>query len=135
MSPHLFVYGTLRRDTRHDMYRVLARDADFVGDATINGRLYDLGEYPGAVRTADETSRIKGEVYRLRDPNTTLPVLDDYEGCGPNDTPPFEFERELVTASLEMGEELRTWVYWYRGKLDKKRRIVDGDFLRYASQQ
>ncbi|MGH8523445.1 MAG: REP-associated tyrosine transposase, partial [Gammaproteobacteria bacterium] len=37
---HLFVYGTLRRDSQHEMYQLLARNADLVGDAIFRGRLY-----------------------------------------------------------------------------------------------
>ena len=44
---HLFVYGTLRRGFRHLMADLLAEQAEFVGEGVFQGRLYDLGSYPG----------------------------------------------------------------------------------------
>ena len=41
MSPdYVFVYGTLRRDSNSEMYHLLARYGQFVGDATYRGKLY-----------------------------------------------------------------------------------------------
>jgi len=43
---YFFAYGTLRRDFRHEMFRVLARHADFVGRAEYQGKLYDVANTP-----------------------------------------------------------------------------------------
>ena len=53
LSLNLFVYGTLRDDPAHDMFHVLAANAELIGEATVAGRLYDLGEYPGLVLIPD----------------------------------------------------------------------------------
>lgn len=78
----LFVYGTLRRDTNGQMYHLLARNADFVGEATFQGKLYKVDYYPGIVPSEDADDLVLGEVYRLRNPNYVLSHLDQYEECG-----------------------------------------------------
>ena len=59
---HVFVYGTLRRGESNDINQ-LAPAPVFVGEARINGQLYDLGKYPG-VRLGD-SGWVRGEVYRI----------------------------------------------------------------------
>ena len=48
----LFVYGTLRPFVDIPMAKWLRRAAHYVGPATMRGRLYDLGAYPGPARSA-----------------------------------------------------------------------------------
>ncbi len=65
----LFVYGTLRRDVVGEMYRLLARYSDFVGEATYQGKLYKVTHYPGVVPSNDPADLVQGEVYRIRNPD------------------------------------------------------------------
>jgi gamma-glutamylcyclotransferase (GGCT)/AIG2-like uncharacterized protein YtfP len=132
MTRRLFIYVTLREDTRNSMFRLLARDASLVGRARIGGRLYDLGEYPGLVSSSDADAWVYGEVYSLEDPDEALPRLDDYEECGPGDPEPHEFAREQLDAELETGERTRTWVYVYKGATEGKAEITSGDYFGYA---
>ena len=103
----IFVYRTLRKDSKNRMYHILARNADFVGEGTFIVKLYNIGDYPGAVPSSDPDEVVKGEVYALRNPNSVLRVLDEYEGCGPGDPSPTEFRREKVNISLENGENIK----------------------------
>ena len=97
--PFLFVYGTLMwgfgRDLQHSVR------ARFLGPGTIRARLYDLGSYPGA-KLADKSSEnfVKGELYRLRDPEAAIMTLDKYEGYSPLERSKSLFIRELVTVRL-----------------------------------
>ena len=65
MTNYLFVYGTLRRRSRHPMARRLAELAQFVGPAKIAGRLYDLGRYPGLQEVQSPDDWVQGDVYDL----------------------------------------------------------------------
>jgi len=50
MTPDtIFVYGTLRRDANSEMHQLLTKYAEFVSDATYQGKLYKVDDYPGAV--------------------------------------------------------------------------------------
>ncbi|HSH74878.1 MAG TPA: gamma-glutamylcyclotransferase family protein [Longimicrobiales bacterium] len=124
----VFVYGTLRKDAWGRAPSPLTRGWTFEGYGTVAGELYDFGAYPGAVPTEEARSRVRGEVHRLPDAGETLRLLDHYEGCGPEDRPPYEFERELVDVALDDGGTVHAWIYWYR-RAPRGRRLSSGDYL------
>jgi gamma-glutamylcyclotransferase (GGCT)/AIG2-like uncharacterized protein YtfP len=124
----VFVYGTLRKDARGQRQSPLCRGWTFEGYGTVQAELYDFGAYPGAVPCSSPGSRVRGELYTLPDTDETLRLLDHYEGCGPEDRPPYEFEREVVDVLLEHGGAARAWIYWYRAR-PLGRRLVSGDYL------
>ena len=124
MLDRLFVYGTLRKEIPNSRFHVLeqaAQKVTFAGNARIQGRLFDLGEYPGLALSGDPDSWVRGEVYILEDPRDALSRLDDYEGK--------EFERVKKDVVLESGASGKAWVYTYRGSTAKKREIPSGDYL------
>lgn len=47
---YLFVYGTLRKGYDPNPKKKIVNNLQFVGKAKIGGSLYDLGDYPGAVK-------------------------------------------------------------------------------------
>lgn len=125
----LFVYGTLRRHTGSEMYRLLARYADFVAEGTYQGRLYRIGDYPGAVPSEDPSERVKGEVWFLRESDSVLRELDQYEGCGPGFPEPTEYARRRQEILLADGTARIACVYIYNRPTDDLVRISSGDFL------
>ena len=131
---HLFVYGTLRKDSQHIMGKILANKTINLGKARVRGRLYNLIEFPGAVDNGGEDDWIYGELYQLINPSDTLPMLDDYEGCGPEATRPYIFERYQVDAYLENDEVYTAWIYWYRGNFHEQQRVISGDYLTEQDQ-
>lgn len=133
MTRHLFVYGTLREDPNHDMYRVLARSSHFVGDGTVMARLYDLGDYPGIVLSGRPDERVAGEVYELEESKAAdvLRILDDYEGLGPDDPPPHEYQRVLVNVHLDDGATLTAWAYVLADSVPQHPRIPASDYLEW----
>jgi gamma-glutamylcyclotransferase (GGCT)/AIG2-like uncharacterized protein YtfP len=102
----------------YGLHRVLARGATMLGEATVAGRLVDLGRYPGLI---DGAGRVKGELYRLDDPEL-LPVLDREEG--------YNFARSIAIVTLAGGRRLRAWVYRYRGPRERAVPIPHGDYRR-----
>lgn len=127
---HLFVYGTLRRDTKSEMYHLLARYADFVGEATYQGKLYRVDYYPGVVPSAQPHDVVHGEVYQLRYPDKVLRCLDEYEECGPKFSEPTEYIRRKEIVQLSSGNVASAWVYIFNRSTDELERIQSGDFLR-----
>lgn len=124
---HLFVYGTLRKGFRsHEMLRRLR--AQFLATGYVQGRLYDLGNYPGAVERVRDTDRIRGEVYRLPNAARTFEVLDRFEGFDPAN-PGFNlFERKETMATVAGGKQLPVWIYWLRNSHGFMRRVPSGDY-------
>lgn len=124
MSTLLFVYGTLRRRSRHPMARQLAQKARYLGTATIAGRLYDLGRYPGLLEPAAAGDRVHGDLYDLGDDPATLPAMDAYENA---ESPlPAFFDRQRASIRLDDGDECAAWVYWFRGPVREEQRIASG---------
>lgn len=118
---HLFVYGTLLHD--HPTHRLLGPGAERVGVASVQGRLYDLGAYPGLKPGGGPRDRVIGEVYRLHDTRRLLARLDRYEGCRAGD-----YRRVLRTVRLKDDGHVRAWVYLYRGSVTGRARIPSGAY-------
>ncbi len=51
MKDYLFVYGTLRKDYNLKLRNRVKDELQYVGRAKVGASLYDLGRYPGAVKS------------------------------------------------------------------------------------
>ncbi|WP_374668806.1 gamma-glutamylcyclotransferase [Ramlibacter sp.] len=76
----VFVYGTLRRGGRNDINRLQPAPV-FVGTASLRGRLYPLGWYPGLLLGGEDAIEVVGEVYRITPPLEAR--LDEIEEIRP----------------------------------------------------
>lgn len=125
MNPHLFVYGTLMSHTGTQKAQQLSAEADSLGPATIDGRLFRISWYPGLVEGG---GRVHGEVFRLRMPQASLVWLDAYEGIvvGDPDQNRNEYERVIRGVTLQSGATLDTWVYLYRKDVTGLVPVADG---------
>src|SRR5262249_9649071 len=128
MNPHLFVYGSLLSAARHPMGERLAREACCLGDATLQGRLYRISWYPGAVEGGAGDERVHGEVYRLHNGAMTLKWLDAYEGLAAG-AGPGEYARRERPVRLASGEEIAAWVYLYCRDVSGLTRVPGGRWL------
>jgi gamma-glutamylcyclotransferase (GGCT)/AIG2-like uncharacterized protein YtfP len=114
MNPdYIFVYGTLRSDANSEMRHLLVRYAEFVSDATYRGKLYQIDYYPGAVPSDNPDDVVQGEVYLLHQADSVLPLLDQYEECGPEFPEPNEYSRRKQSVLLKDGRLVTAWVYIY----------------------
>jgi len=113
MLDRIFVYGTLRSTSPAPMAREFAKNATLIGPARIPGRLIDLGRYPGLLEPNTPDDWVDGERWQLHAPESYLPVLDAYEGCGPDDPEPQEYERVARFVSRDTGKQDDAWVYLY----------------------
>jgi gamma-glutamylcyclotransferase (GGCT)/AIG2-like uncharacterized protein YtfP len=134
MSPsHLFVYGTLMSHAVGAMggrqRRRLSAEATVVGAGWVNGRLFDLGEYPGLLDGEQPDDIVFGEVVWLSEPRLSLEWLDAYEGVSPQSCQDDEYVRVERQAMLDGGRTVAAWVYVYRGIVDRHRRIANGRWL------
>lgn len=90
---------------------------DVVGPGTVPGALYDLGEYPGLVDTADG-GRVPGLVVALPDA-AALARLDAYEGVDDG----LYTRREMLVALVD-GGACPAWVYVYARSVASRRRLA-----------
>ncbi len=129
----LFVYGSLRSGFQSNAYHYISHYFTLLGHATVNGRLYDLGEYPAALPAPGADSLIHGELYDLNEKNAfgwVFGQLDDYEGVVTEEGETAMYRRELVTANIN-GQEAIAWIYWYNGDVTGKPVVPSGDIIEY----
>lgn len=131
-ADHLFVYGTLREGVKHPMHAVLANHADLIGEAVFQGRLYDLGAFPGVVPSDRPEDLVHGEVYHLRHPDRALRALDRYEGV--METGGTRFRRERADVTLKTGDVACAWIYVYNWPVRGCGLISSGDYLTLVTQ-
>ena len=129
ISDRLFVYGTLLRGFDHPMAKLLAKSANFIGEATCKGRLYRVNHYPGLVLSDDPADIVFGEVYRLRAGEELLREFDMYEACGEGFAEPTEYVREMLEVALDDGTASEAWTYLYNWPVAHLPRIASGRFL------
>jgi len=117
MPTLLFIYGTLHPDRAPAEIASSARRLKPIGPATIRARLYNLGDYPGAV--LDEAAPpIPGELFAIPDA-ATLAALDAYEDYRPQDLANSLFLRVETAATLTDGSHHPCWVYVYNRELPR----------------
>jgi gamma-glutamylcyclotransferase (GGCT)/AIG2-like uncharacterized protein YtfP len=125
----LFVYGTLMPGSRHPMARRLETQSAYLGPGWIGGKLHSLGWYPAAIPSSAPGSRVYGEVVRLHNPQATLSWLDAYEGCAPGQSEPHAYQRVIVPVTLNSGDKLDAWVYFYKLPVHSARHLPSGRFV------
>jgi gamma-glutamylcyclotransferase (GGCT)/AIG2-like uncharacterized protein YtfP len=130
-TPFLFVYGTLMKGSAEDWQEKVA--AELVGRGSINAKLYDLGDYPGAI-PVDGSNRqhVRGELYRLSNPELATSILDEYEEVLPSQPDEGLFVRALVTVTLDDGRKENAWAYFYNRAVDEAPLIPSGDYREKA---
>ncbi len=114
---YLFACGTLRKNYVPALDAKITQELNFLGSGTTGARLYDLGDFPGAV--PDVGYILKGDLFEL--PASAFIQLDDYEGDG--------FTRQLTKVQMDNGGEYIAWIYFYNGSTEDIPLIESGDYL------
>ena len=123
-NAYLFVYGTLRKGYGLKLLQEIGSALTYVGEATVQATLFDLGDFPGAVKGGE--AEIKGDVFTLHDWQV-FDLLDAYEGEA--------FKREEAKVRLQSGEKVKAWLYWYTGNTANCPAIPNGDYLDYLKSK
>jgi gamma-glutamylcyclotransferase (GGCT)/AIG2-like uncharacterized protein YtfP len=126
MNPHLFVYGSLLSAIGHPSGERLRSEARLLGPASMPGRLYRVGWYPGLVEATVGSSRVHGEVYALTNPAGSLAWLDDYESIVPGKEASNEYVRAERAVQLASGQQISAWVYLYQWDVTGQQLVEDG---------
>jgi gamma-glutamylcyclotransferase (GGCT)/AIG2-like uncharacterized protein YtfP len=124
MPELLFIYGTLHPERAPKAIAATARLLRPFGRATIRGRQYELGEYPGVVLSDDAGEQVRGELFLLPEGAEGAAAwarLDAYEDFRPSDPAGSLFVRQRTQAMLEDGTQRECWVYTYNQPVSKGR--------------
>jgi gamma-glutamylcyclotransferase (GGCT)/AIG2-like uncharacterized protein YtfP len=125
----LFVYGTLRKQIASDMHPMLADGCEYYSEGIMQGTLYEVSGYPGALQSNGANDKVFGELYQLLERDRVLARLDEYEECSGRFPRPHEYIRRLVSIELFDGEAVVAWVYLYNREVSKLQQILSGDYL------
>lgn len=112
------------------MASAVGKHAIRVGRAYFGGKLFDLGEYPGAVPSALPSDRVVGELHRI-EPGQDAALfaeLDRYEGWDPRRPSAGEFVRVRAAIESETGGRVEAWIYTYNRPTERLKRIASGDY-------
>jgi gamma-glutamylcyclotransferase (GGCT)/AIG2-like uncharacterized protein YtfP len=125
---NVFIYGTLRANEINDIHCTAERsgvaEPRWLGNASVRGRLYDFGPYPGLVPDAGPDV-VYGDVYAIDD--VLLSVLDEIEEVYPGR--PGLFLRDTLAIDLD-GVPLDCVFYPIEASLAAGRaRIECGDWV------
>lgn len=112
MTKYLFLYGTLKPDAADSEIADVVRQLRKVGRGYVSGRLYDLGDYPGAIVDASSNSQVRGLLVELPD-ETMLEALDRYEEFDPSNPRQSLFVRTKTKVQLADGRNVQGWIYVY----------------------
>jgi gamma-glutamylcyclotransferase (GGCT)/AIG2-like uncharacterized protein YtfP len=110
-STFLFVYGTLL-DEDNEFAVYLKNNSICFSAGKVKGKLYDIGEYPGAILFAEGEEYIYGYILKIDIAEKVFKVIDDYEGYGGEQSWPNEFIRVLTDIETESGA-MPCWIYLY----------------------
>jgi len=120
----LFVYGQLRRGQIGHERLGLANRTSWLGEARIQGELYDFGDYPGLSLEGD--GMVHGELLAFDDA-ALWPMLDAYEDCDPENPALSEYCR-VETGLLD--DASPAWVYIYNRATGGLAPISSGNWCR-----
>ena len=124
----IFVYGTLRRDGSRPI-PLLFSAAEWVGDGTIRGSLFDFGAYPGL--QLDDGGVVIGEVYQVTADMMT--TMDDIERYDANDWNGSYYWRKPIRVQLHDASIIMAEVYEVNPRyFNCIHQIESGDWIHYA---
>jgi gamma-glutamylcyclotransferase (GGCT)/AIG2-like uncharacterized protein YtfP len=131
----LFVYGSLRRGFKSPAYDYISRFFDFISEAKVRGKLFDMGSYPAATPSNDNNF-ITGELYQIKSADEfswAIGQLDDYEGVSVEPDEVQLYRREITEVYLH-GKVTHAWIYWYNGDVSGRPLITSGDMLSFLNK-
>jgi len=134
MKDYLFVYGTLAKEIAPREIAAAVKKLKDVGRGFILGRLYDIGEYPGAVLNGDPQDKIFGTIYQLPGDPAVLDRLDKYEGFDPAHPAQSAFVRRRTSINGPNKTRLNGWVYEYNRDVSSEPRIKNGQYFKVAGR-
>jgi gamma-glutamylcyclotransferase (GGCT)/AIG2-like uncharacterized protein YtfP len=87
--------------------------------------------YPGIVPCKNgEKYYVKGELYKLREPDKLFGFLDRYEEYNPIDPAHSEYVRKQAKVELKKDDKTYdAWVYYFNQSVDDLEFMPKGDFL------
>ena len=130
MSQHVFIYGTLLPGEAPEEIASIVKRLRRLGSARVRGRLYDFGEFPGAVLDPSSRTMVYGELVALPSDEGLLEALDRYEEFDSSDPKRSLFIRKKAKVWMANGSGREGWIYVYNRHPGRAKLVRGGDYLR-----
>jgi gamma-glutamylcyclotransferase (GGCT)/AIG2-like uncharacterized protein YtfP len=130
VSQHLFIYGTLLPGEAPEEIASIVKRLRRLGSARVRGRLYDFGEFPGAVLDPSSRTMVYGELVALPSDEGLLEALDRYEEFDSSDPKRSLFIRKKAKIWMANGSSREGWIYVYNRHPGRAKLVRGGDYLR-----
>lgn len=132
MKEYLFAYGTLIDGNTPREIAATLKQLKPVGKGYIFARLYDLGEYPGAVLDDSKHHKVFGKIFELSADRRLLERLDDYEAFDPKRPAGSLFVRKRTAINRTNQPPLTGWVYEYNREVNSSSVIKSGHYSKLS---
>jgi gamma-glutamylcyclotransferase (GGCT)/AIG2-like uncharacterized protein YtfP len=126
---YLFVYGSLLKDGNEFAF-YLKQNCTIYDKGKFEGKLYDIGLYPGAIANAGCGQYVYGSIFLVDDPIVSFAVLDEYEGFGADEPYPNEFVKQLLEIEMAGGVKMDCWIYLYNLPVGGLPEITPGNYFK-----
>jgi gamma-glutamylcyclotransferase (GGCT)/AIG2-like uncharacterized protein YtfP len=130
MSQNLFLYGTLLPSEAPKEIASIVKRFRRLGSGHVRGKLYDFGEFPGAVVDPSSRTLIHGELVTLPSDERILQALDRYEEFDPTHPRKSLFLRKKALVRMANGSVREGWIYVYNRNPGNAKLVRSGDYLR-----
>lgn len=128
---HLFVYGLLMEGFEYEVNRLIRENCTLIGSATVIGRLYEVGGYPGLILDSSGY-QIKGSLLRIDSNHQFLmEKLDEFEAVHGLESD--EYVRVQIEVDFDNSPQ-QAWVYQYRLPVGGQEEILCGDFKQHLRE-
>lgn len=133
-SNYLFVYGTLLSDVPNRLEHTLRNFSRLLGPAYAYGKLYDFGDYPGAVFNQTTHFKVFGELVLVLN-DKLIEEIDNYEEFGPQWPEPNEYVRIKIPVNFispdKTNQIIQAYTYHYNHPVLEMDHIVSGDYKHF----
>ncbi len=123
-ADYVALYGSLMRDEDIDDRPDLTEHLTFVGEATLKGKLVDLGDYPGLIPGDGE---VHAEYHEVND-FEVFKAIDRFERYEATDPGGSLYVRHAVRM---LQPKLDAWIYVFNGDTSAAEPVAHGDWRRH----
>jgi len=127
-NDNLFVYGTLMSVFNNSKSHRLKSGNRILDKGYINGYLYEINGYPGAIHDPTTGNKVFGELFHLSSAENTFLWMDRYEEAGLEFHQDPEYTRILVPVYTQ-SKKYQAWMYQYIRPIKGLQRIYSGNYL------
>ena len=110
------------------MTGLLNHFCEYIAEACMQGKLFEIAGYPGAIVSDNTKDKVYGELYKIVNSGELLPRLDEYEECTQRYPEPHEYIRKKLPVISVAGYEFAAWVYIFNRDVTNLKPIESGNY-------